>query len=160
MGMELDSVVRNVNSHYGPRNTTEKYGGAVNTDGRIKRATWEFSYDDLPAGGAGNLEMSIPAGATIVSAHLEIITGFTSTSTTTDLDIGLEQADGTDIDLNGLIAAAEATQTAIATDGNYITGAGALVGASIGAAAGELVVTPTVDDLLTGVGRVHVDYLL
>jgi hypothetical protein len=93
-----------------------------------------------------------------LNARLEIITAFTSTSTTTDLTVGLEQADGTDIDLDGLVTAANATQDTIGAVG-LITGSGALVGASIGAAAGEVVVTPSVADLLTGEARLVVQYL-
>lgn len=152
--------VRNVAVHYGPRSTEGKYGRAGVGNELVKTAQWTFDYDDLPDAGATNLELSLPANASIVSAKLEILTGFTSTSTTTDLTIGLQQSDGTEIDNDGLVAAAEATQTAIATAGNIITGAGALVGATIGSAAGELTVAPTVDDLLTGKGRVIVEYIL
>ncbi len=66
---------------------------------------------------------------------------------------------GSAIDADGLIAAAEATQTAIGTAGNVVTGAGALVGKTIGAAAGELKVTPSVDDLTAGAGRIVVEYI-
>jgi len=84
---------------------------------------------------------------------------FTSTSTTTDLDIGLYTSAGAAIDADGLITAANATQTAIGTAGNVVTGSGALVGKTIGASAGELVVTPTVADLTAGAGRVVVKYV-
>jgi hypothetical protein len=158
MGYENTSG-RNVLDHYGPRTTTGKFGGVYGSKEPVKTAEWKFDYNDLPGGGVTSLETQIPANARIISAKLEIITAFTSTSTTTDLLIGLEQGDGTAIDVDGLISAAEATQTAIATAGNVIDGAGTLVGATIGAAAGELVVAPNVDDLLTGRGRVLVEYL-
>lgn len=152
--------VRGVTVHYGVRNTNEKFGGQYGSKDEVKRAEWTFDYDDLPAGGdGGNLALAIPANSTIVSAKMYILTGFTSTSTTTDLTVGLEQDDGTVIDADGLIAATEATQTAIATAGNAITGAGALVGVTVGSAAGELVVAPTVADLLTGKARVVVEYV-
>lgn len=146
-------------NHYGPRDTNQKYGGKT-PDDLIKTAVWTFDYDQLPAGGTNKLGMSIPAYAKILSARFEVLTGFTSTSTTTDLDVGLEQADGTDIDLDGFLTAAQLTQTVIATRGNFVTGTGALVGASIGAAAGELVVTPTVADLTAGKARVIVQYVV
>lgn len=146
-------------NHYGPRDTNQKYGGET-PDDLIKTAVWTFDYDQLPAGGTNKLGMSIPAYAKILSARFEVLTGFTSTSTTTDLDVGLEQADGTDIDLDGFLTAAQLTQTVIATRGNFVTGTGALVGASIGAAAGELVVTPTVNDLTAGKARVIVQYVV
>lgn len=157
MGFEADTL-RGVLKHYGVRTTNQKYGGE-GCDEVIKTAIWQFSYNDLPAGGTNKLGHSIPANAKILNARLEIISAFTSTSTTTDLELGLEQADGTDIDLDGLVTAVNASQTTIAVANSLITGTGALVGATIGAAAGELVVTPSVADLLTGEARLIVQYL-
>ena len=159
MGFEADAV-RLVNSHYGPRPVEEKYGGNYTSKDQKKIATWIFDATDLPAGGTTNSELSIPANATIVSAAFEVITAFVSTSTTTDLLIGLEQADGTDIDLDGFVTAAQATQTAILIEGSRIVGSGALVGFTIGSAAGELSVTSSAADLLSGKGRVVVEYVL
>ena len=156
MTFEIDAK-RGVANHYGVRTTNQKFGGQV-CDEVIKTAAWTFSYNDLPAGGTSKLHCVIPANAKILDAYLEIITGFTSTSTTTDLLVGLEQADGTDIDLDGLLTAANATQTTIGAVG-IITGSGALVGASIGAAAGEVIVTASDVDLLTGKARLVVQYL-
>lgn len=158
MSFELDSK-RGVLNHYGVRTTNQKFGGNID-EVVIKTAAWTFNYNDLPDAATDKLGLSIPAYSKILSARLEILTGFTSTSTTTDLDIGLQQADGTEIDNDGLVTAAQATQTVIATRGNFVTGTGALVGASIGAVAGELVVTPTVADLLTGKARVIVEYVV
>ena len=84
---------------------------------------------------------------------------FTSTSTTTDLTVGLQQANGTEIDNDGLLTAANADQTAIAVANSIVTGSGALVGKGIGANAGELVVSSSAADLLTGAGRVIVEYI-
>lgn len=161
MSFELDSK-RGVFNHYGQRVTNQKFGG-TGSDEVIQYAIWSFNYNDLPAGGTSNLQMSIPANARIISSVLEIITAFTSTSTTTDLTVGLEQANGTDINLSGLITAAQATQTTIATAGNIIDGASGtpagLINVTIGAAAGELIVTPSAADLLTGRARLIVGYI-
>lgn len=154
-----DSAGLGVLSNYGPREVDQKYGAVYASKNEVKRAEWVFDFDDLPGGGTTNLELSIPAGASIVSASMEVIAAFTSTSTTTDLTIGLEQADGTAIDVDGLISATDATQATIAVVGAIIPGTGALVGFTIGAAAGELVIAGTVDDLLTGKGRVIVEYV-
>lgn len=159
MGFEIDGK-RSVLNHYGVRTTNGKFGGQQSTkNGIIKSAVWDFDYNDLPSQGSTGLQLSIPANATIVSAKLYVDVAFTSTSTTTDLDVGLYQAGGTVIDADGLITVAEATQTAIGTAGNVVTGAGALVGKTIGAAAGELKVTPSVDDLTAGAGRIVVEYV-
>jgi hypothetical protein len=150
----------NVLNHYGPRDVDAKHGQQQSTkNGVIKSAIWDFNYNDLPVAGTTNLQYQLPANATVVSAKLYVDTAFTSTSGTTDLTVGLQQGNGTEIDNDGLIAAAEATQTAIGTAGNVVTGAGALIGKAIGANAGELVVAPTVSDLTAGAGRVVVEYV-
>lgn len=154
------TATRGTVEHYGPRKTDEKFGGRVSYNDMKKTAVWDFNYDDLPAGAAHNLNLSIPANSTIISAKFRVITAFTSTSTTTDLLVGLEQADGTDIDLDGLLTAANLTQTVIAVAGSLTTGTGALVGFTIGAAAGELSVTSSAADLLTGRAQVIVEYLI
>lgn len=164
MGYEADAK-RLVLNHYGPRRTNQKFGGvSLDVEGKRNIARWRFSYDDLPAGATNNLGLSIPANSTILSAKLHIITAFTSTSTTTDLTLGLEQADGTDIDLDGFITAAQATETTIAVAGSIIDGASgtpaSLIGFTTGAAAGELVVTPSAADLLTGRAELIVEYFL
>jgi hypothetical protein len=159
MGLEIDAK-RGVANSYGVRNTTGQYGSQQSTkNGIVKSAIWEFTYNTLPDAGANNLQFVIPAGATIVSAKLVVDTAFTSTSTTTDLTVGLQTSAGVEIDNDGLVTAAEGTQTAIAVEGAVVTGAGALIGKTIGATAGELVVAGTVDDLLTGAGRVVVEYI-
>jgi len=159
MGFEIDGK-RGVANYYGVRTTNGKFGGQQSTkNGIIKSAVWDFDYNDLPAQGSNGLQLSIPANATIVSAKLYVDVAFTSTSTTTDLDVGLYQAGGTVIDADGLITVSEATQTAIGTAGNVVTGAGALIGKTIGAAAGELKVTPSVDDLTAGAGRIVVEWV-
>lgn len=161
MTFEVDSK-RGVLNHYGVRTVDSKFGGEQ-CDEVIKTVQWTFSYNDLPAGAATKLGYSIPANSTILMAKLQIIDAFTSTSTTTDLTVGLEQADGTDIDLDGLITAAQATQTTIAVANSVIDGASgtpaALIGTTIGTAAGELVVTPSVADLTAGKARLIVQYL-
>lgn len=157
MGFELDSK-RGVMQHYGVRTTDKKFGGNV-CDEIVQFAEWTFDYDDLPAGGTSNLQMSIPANARILSARMEIITAFTSTSTTTDLTVGLYTSAGVAISADGLITAANADQTAIANTGVVIVGSGALINDTIGATAGELVVAPSVADLLTGRARIIVEYI-
>lgn len=159
MGFELDSK-RGVFQSYGVRATNGKYGSQQSTkNGVIKSAIWDFTYNDLPSAGTSALHAVIPAGATIVSARLLVDVAFTSTSTTTDLTVGLQQANGTEIDNDGLLTAANADQTAIGTAGNVVTGSGALVGKTIGANAGELVVAASAADLLTGKGRIVVEYV-
>jgi len=159
MGFET-AAKRGVVVHYGPRVTDEKFGAQYGSKDPVRTVEWTFDYDDLPAGATHNLGYSIPANARILSAKFEVITAFTSTSTTSDLTIGLEQANGTDIDVDGFLTAVNLDQAVIANVGSVTTGTGALVGDTIGAAAGELIVLPSVDDLLTGRGRVIVEYIV
>jgi len=158
MGYESNTGLGVLN-HYGPRETNGKYGAASKGTGIVKRAQWDFSYDDLPDAASDNLGFVIPAGASIVSATLYVDQAWTSTSGTTDLLVGLQQADGTEIDNDGLFDGTESTQTAIGTEGNVVTGAGALVGASVGANNGEVVVAGSVDDLTAGKARLVVEYV-
>ena len=161
MGVE-NQAIRNVLTHFGPRKINSKYG-AETDNSVIKTVSWIFDYNDLPDASTNGLDYQIPANATIVSAKLQIITPFTSTSTTTDLTVGLQKADGTQIDDDGFITAAQATQTTIGVAGAIIDGAsgtaGALIGKSIGTADGELVVTPTAADLTAGKARLIVEYI-
>lgn len=162
MPLEL-MTKRNVLQHYGQRKTNQKYGGEVSANFK-RSAIWVFNYDDLPTYGTSKMELIIPANSTILSAKLRILAAFTSTSTATDLTIGLHDSAGNEIDADGLITAAQATQTTIAVVGSIIDGAsgtaGALINKTIGSTNGELVVTPTVADLLTGRGEIIVEYLL
>ncbi len=158
--MSFESApVRGVTVHYGPRTNTDRtYGGEYN-DGLVKQVEWVVDYTDRAlAERTSNMAVKIPANAVIVSAKAEIIEAFTSTSTTTDLTVGLGFPTNTD-DPDGLLSATDLTQTTIATVGNLITGSGALVGATVGSEAGSLTFTSTVDDLLTGSMRILVEYI-
>lgn len=161
MGFE-NQAIRGVLNHFGPRRINSKFG-AETPNSVITTVSWIFDYNDLPDASTNGLEYSIPANATILSAKLQIITAFTSTSTTTDLTVGLQKADGTAIDDDGLITAAQATQTTIAVAGAIIDGASgtpaALIGKTIGTTAGELTVIPSVADLTAGKARLIVEYI-
>jgi len=139
----------NVLNHYGPRGRDAKWGGQAKSTGQIKRAEWQFSYDDLPTAGSTNLQFAIPANATIVSSKW--ITG-SVWSGGTSLDVGLQTSAGAEIDNNGLDAAITPTIA-----GAVIVGDGALVGKTIGANAGELVVTAT-GSYTAGTATVIVEY--
>jgi hypothetical protein len=139
----------NVVNHYGPRDTDASKGGQAKSTGQIKRAEWQFDYSDLPTYGSTNLEFAIPANATIVSSKW--ITG-TAWAGGTSLNVGLYQSDGTVIDADGLDAAITPTTAGAVIDGN-----GALVGATIGANAGELTVAAT-GTYTAGTATVIVEY--
>ena len=142
-------------AHYGPRDANQKFGG-LNTDGAgTNKAVYVFDYDDLPAGGASdNNYATIPANAFIQSAKIYVETAMDGTSGT--LTVGLEEQDGTDIDADGIDATvAQAALTANAV----IVCDGALVGASIGTAAGQLLVT-TGGTVTAGKFKVVIEYMV
>ena len=151
MGLEL-APKRGVVNHYGPRTTNNKYGGQESTsEGIVKSAEWSFSYDNLSAVLNSNLPQTIPANASIVEATLYVDDAWVGG---TNLTIGLYQADGTVIDADGLVAA---TATAALTVNKVVTGGGALVGTTIGAAAGQLVAATT-GTYTAGTARVVVKF--
>lgn len=161
--MPIDiQAIRNVTTNYGVRKLNPEYGGEID-EKVIKVVQWTFSYNKLPTFGVDKLEAYVPANATILSAKLQIIEAFTSTSTTTDLTAGLYTSAGVAISAAGLITAAQADQTAIAVVGSVIDGASgtaaALINKTVGAVAGELVVAASVADLLTGRARLIVTYI-
>lgn len=128
--------VRGVTQHYGPRNKREDLGGRVCQD-YFKTARWEFSFNQLPAPGLSHIEQVIPAHSSIISARLVVKT---AAAGGTSYAVGLQQSDGTEIDNDGLITAAVGTLAAMTPRGAVLNGTGALIGESIGANPGELVV--------------------
>ena len=137
MTIEL-APIRGVASHYGVRTSNNSLGGQESTkEGIVKSAEWSFSYDNLSATLNSNLAQTIPANASIVEATLYVDTAWVGG---TNLTIGLYTPAGVAIDADGLVAA---TVTATLTANKVVTGAGALVGTTIGANAGQLVAATT-----------------
>ena len=139
---------------YNVTDYTSSKGGevvGVSTDGG-KVASYVFSFDDLPApeDSTGTRQLIIPASSGIRKAELKVSEAFTGA---TSLSAGLQQADGTEIDNNGLIA----SETSLAA-GDYSVGSGALIGASSGAADGQVVVT-LAGTATAGVAELQIDFL-
>ena len=86
-------------AHYGVRDTNQKFGGMVSDGGDSKKAIWTFDYDDLPVNGVNQMQAYIPAYATMTECRISVLTAFVGG---TGYDIGLEEADGSVIDLDGL----------------------------------------------------------
>ena len=139
MGFEI-APKRGVANHYGPRETDGQYGGQDNSVGKIKEASWTFDFDKLPAQGASNLEMQIPANATVLHAHLRILEGATSAGTA-NMEVGLTAVDGTGADPNALLTTSNATFALVQVKGNRIAGTGAVVTKTVGTKAVEVTVT-------------------
>ena len=143
--------------HYGPYTEEEQYGAVTRVAGVVKQIVQPITYDNLPAGSTNDQTVPvIPANSFIVSARTYEEVAFDSTSGTTTLDLGLEQADGTDIDLDGLAAD---FATADDSSAGWTVGAGALVGDTVGANDAQIVVTPSVSDLTAGKGYAIIEYI-
>lgn len=142
-------------THYGPRETEDKASGKVRTSGHSDELRLSFKYDDLPSPAELDAVFTgIPADAIIEAAEVYVHADFDSTSGTTTIDIGLQEDDGTEIDNDGLVV----DLTADGSNAGWTSGAGALVGATIGSVKGYPVVTASVDDLTAGVASVIIRY--
>lgn len=132
MGTYENSAGLGNRNHYGPRALvdSENFGGQVSTGGFIKQAVWEFDFDNLPVNSAtgGQMETEIPAGSIIMGMDIEVITAMSGSVGT--YAIGLEEDDGTTIDLDGLGTAAEIIQADL-VDNAVLSGTGALIGTQI-----------------------------
>jgi hypothetical protein len=132
---------RRAATHYGAREIEDvlpsKYAG---TDG-INTLAVTFSFDDLPVASLDEANLRLPANCYIDSVSLRVITAFAGG---TSYLIGLEEADGTTIDADGISGSALAL-TEMDAIGDSVVCDGALVGllVGIGTAAGQVVVAAT-----------------
>jgi len=106
-----------VRNHYGPKLMSEAvgFGGQVSTSGRKKTLEWGFAYDNLLAApsSAMGMDQYIPAGAMILSAKIQVITGFAGG---TSYDIGGYDSAGTAINADGLFDALVTAAINVADD--------------------------------------------
>ena len=125
---------------FGVRTAEDELAGVVSKGGNVEEVTLDFQYDDLPSYGAtdGRI-LTIPANSIVLSSKLYVKT---AAAGGTSYTIGLHESDGTAIDADGLHTAAQLV-TASLTAGSWLVGGGALVGAEIGAAGGQIVVAAT-----------------
>lgn len=139
MGFEsgaIKTVGSSVRNHYGPRsmNEAQKFGfrKTLNAAGNVE-LEWVFDYDDLPAAQGTNddsMEATIPVGAYIVAAKIQVLEGIAGTTPT--LSLGLSQPDGTVIDADGIDALV--AEAALDTVNEWVECDGVLVGATAGLA--------------------------
>lgn len=124
--MAVDYGAGGARTHYGPRDVAQKEAGRVVHHGIARQLIVDFDYNNLPStlnAGADAVNAYVPAGSFITRCYLYCkVAGAGGTSYT----VGLEQADGTDIDADGLITAAQGAVANLA-QGNVIAGRGAMV---------------------------------
>lgn len=149
------TVLNGVRNFYGPRGADKKFPALIKTEGYTKEMVLDFNYDDLPVSSAdGAMVLSIPADSLILSSRLHVKT---AAAGGTSYTIGLATSAGVAIDADGLHTAAQAV-TANLTEDAWLIGGGALVGATVGAAAGQIVVAAT-GTFTAGSYRLIVEYV-
>lgn len=148
------------------RGVNFQYGGQVVTAGAKEQLVFEFDYTTLPSftsdlnndgtkNGFTIQDASIPAGATIVSAELKVDTAWASG---TDLTVGTYQVDGTVIDADGFITAANGAVANLLA-GALITGSGADIATLASAANDAYVVVAANGTFTAGSGKLIITYI-
>lgn len=140
---------------FGPR-AAEKKKPLIVPDKLEKELVIPLNYDDLATYSSNDATVqSIPANSLILSCELYVETAFAGG---TSYAVGLYQSDSTVIDADGLITDLNAPLANINAAGDWVVGSGALVGATIGTAAGQVVVAAT-GTFTAGKAFIRVKYL-
>jgi hypothetical protein len=153
------NLIRGVQNHYGPRITNGKFGSRAD-DELIKYASWQFTYDDLPASGTNKMIYTIPIGSKLLNAYFQVETAFAGG---TSYDIGFQDsAAATVIALDGLwdaltLAEIDATETVVDSLAHAGTNSGTCLVVPVPTAA-QLVVVAT-GTFTAGAGRIVIQYL-
>lgn len=128
-------------SHYGAREIEDVLGSKYAGSDGINVLSHTFSFDDLPVASLDEANLGLPANCYIESVSLRVITAFAGG---TSYLIGLEEADGSTIDADGISGTA-LVLTEMDAVGDNVACTGALVGllVGIGTAAGKVVVAET-----------------
>lgn len=142
---------RRAATNYGARAIEDVLPSRYEANHGVEVLEWTFSFDDLPLNGVDAAILRIPANSRIKEATFTVITAFAGG---TSYDFGLEQVDGTDIDVDGIdddIITAD-----INAVGETVVCDGTLVGntAGIGTADGQLAVVAT-GNFTAGKGRLR-----
>lgn len=134
--------------------------GVESRIGVVEELTVSFTYDTLPGlgnAGADPVVSYIPANALIVASYFEVTTDFDSTSGTTTIDLGTAEADGTEIDLDGIDVD---VVTADGSNAGWTVNDGVDIGTAASATADAyLQVTPSTEDLEAGAATWTVQFI-
>jgi len=153
----MSELINGARTSFGRRTTEKKAACILPSSTPTKTMVVPFNYDELPAVGDAENDATyalIPANAIIKSSHLYVETAFLGG---TSYNIGLHQADGTVIDLDGIDAG---VLLAALTANTWIVNDGAHVGAApgIGAAAAQVTVVAT-GTFTAGEGKLVIEYI-
>lgn len=142
----------------GPRGTTSGIGYAVYDTGFSRVLVYDYDFDNLPSASKDDSGVpTIPANSYIVQGFHQVVDAFTVGSTDT-VQFGLDQPDGTNINVNGLDAAVDLDAASV---GDWTTFDGALIGASVGANDAQVTVSGVSDsaNITAGRGVIVVEYI-
>jgi hypothetical protein len=149
-------IINGVPHNFGIPPSPLKKGAVIADDGVARTVCYEFTYADLPTNSTTDVGVhNIPAYASIVESRLIVETAFAGG---TDYQIGVVQADGTAIDVDGFHTAAATVLANLTPKGKTLVGGGALVGAGIGSAAGQVKVTAS-GTFTAGKAHLYVKYI-
>jgi len=151
--MSIEQTSTGVRKNYGPRSVEDKAPARTQKHGEVNEIVVHFNYDDLPAASEVDaLILEIPENSFILSSHTHVTAAWVGG---TSLTLGLQKPDGTEIDNDGFDAA---VLTAALVNKAWIVNDGALVGATIGADAGQIVAS-VVGTYTAGSAKLVVRYL-
>jgi len=172
---------------YGPRRVSEKRGGVFASLNNQKKAEWVVDLAEEISGAPttsnevitsslSGLEHVVPAYSIIVSAKAIVEEALSTTggsaAATASFQVGLEEADGTAVDVDGLIDATDGALTIASNDiadarGTVLVGSNAALvpNVDIGGEDGELVATLVINDItdmtaVAGKIRILVEYII
>lgn len=147
-------IINGVPNQFGRHEVDKKLPYYMPNEGILKTLIVPFFYDDLPVVSANDAGVQlIPANSFIHSAYINV--SGTAFAGGTSYNFGLYESDGTVIDADG-IDAAVATATLAANA--WVACDGALIGASIGTAAGQVVIAAT-GTFTAGYGKLAINYI-
>ncbi len=116
MSRESTTTIDGLEVGYGTRNSANAEGGNVHTKGRTKQLEVNLDFRAMPTAQAvavSTKNARIPAGSVVRSARLAVDEVF---ATTTSLDVGLKQLDGTAVGT----ASAIMNDASVAATGNVL----------------------------------------
>lgn len=150
---------------FGLEQTVPMAGGEYRLNGEVREIEFKITLTDLTSSAAiikGTDNINMPAGFTVEQIEVIADTAATSGGSAT-LDIGLVKTDRTTaIDANGLVAALALTTIDTAGEKNTLTsggtGAGALVGTTVGTDPGYFTANYGTAAFTAGVLTVRIKY--
>jgi hypothetical protein len=142
---------------FGTRTSENVNAGPIRTVG-LQEHTTKVIYSATDIGAADNVavqgdEVPIPAGSIITAVRIVVEEAFDSANDTATLDVGLKAKAGTEIDYDGLVAAATVAELAV----GVVDDPGVLVGTRI-AVDGYISLKRNVQAFTAGKAYIVVEY--